>query len=70
MAHIDTIATARLKTLPSGQLLKLKDGLYRWLAERWRILNRIENNLVFLVHKEGAYGVVVKTGDIDWSTCS
>jgi hypothetical protein len=26
-------------------------------------------NLVFLVHRDGAYGVVVRNEDIDWSEC-
>ncbi len=69
MAHIDRLAKARLKSLFSGKLLKLKDGLYRKLKEReWRF-NRTENNLIFLIHKEGAYGVVVRNEDIDWSEC-
>ena len=66
MSHIDSIAKARLKSLPSGKLLKLKDGLYRQLKEREWIFNRTENNLIFLIHKDGAYGVVVRIEDIDW----
>jgi len=27
----------------------------------------MENNLIFLIHKNGAYGVVVKNEDIDWN---
>ena len=69
MAHIDTVANARLKSLSSGKLLKLKDGLYRQLRERQWIFNRTENNLIFLIHKEGAYGVVVRKEDIDWNEC-
>ena len=69
MAHIDSVAKARLKSLPSGKLLKLKDGLYRQLRERQWIFNRTENNLIFLIHKEGAYGVVVRKEDIDWNEC-
>lgn len=67
MAHIDRLAKARLKSLFSGKLLKLKDGLYRQLKEREWKFNRTENNLIFLIHKEGAYGVVVRNEDIDWS---
>jgi hypothetical protein len=69
MAQIDSVTKARLKSLPSGKLLKLKDGLYRQLKERQWIFNRTENNLVFLIHKEGAYGVVVRNEDIDWNEC-
>jgi len=69
MAHIERIAKGRLKSLSSGKLLKLKDGLYRQLQEREWIFNRTENNLLFLIHKEGAYGVVVRNEDIDWNEC-
>ena len=67
MAHIDSVTKARLKSLSSGKLLKLKDGLYRQLKEREWIFNRTENNLVFLLHKEGVYSVVVRNEDIDWN---
>lgn len=69
MAHTDRMARASLKSLSSGKLLKLKDGLYRQLREREWIFNRTENNLVFLINKEGAYGVVVRIEDIEWSEC-
>jgi hypothetical protein len=69
MAHIDSVTKARLKSLSSGKLLKLKDGLYRQLQEREWIFNRTENNWFFLIHKEGAYGVIVRMGDIDWNEC-
>ncbi len=66
MAHIDSVSKARLRSLSPGALLNLKEGLYRQLKEREWIFNRAENNLIFLVHKEGAYGVVVRNEDIDW----
>ncbi len=69
MAHIDRVAKARLSLVSSGKLLKLKDGLYKQLKEREWIFNRTENNLVFLIHREGAYGVVVSHEDIDWNKC-
>ena len=69
MAHVDTVASARLKSLSSGKLLNLKDGLYRQLKDRQWIFNRTENNLIFLIHKDGAYGVVVRIEDIDWNRC-
>ena len=67
MAHVNNVAKARLKSLSSGKLLKLKDGLYRQLKERQWIFNRTENDLIFLIHKEGTYGVVVRIDDIDWN---
>jgi hypothetical protein len=67
MAHINRIAKARMGSVPTGKLLKLRDGLYRQLKEREWLFNRTENNLVFLLHKEGAYGLVVRNEDIDWN---
>ncbi len=69
MAHIDSAAKAKLKSLSSGKVLTLKENLYRQLNERQWIFNRTENNLIFLIHKEGAYGVVVRNEDIDWNEC-
>ena len=67
MARVNSITKSRLNSISPGELLKLKDGLYRQLKEREWIFNRTENNLVFLINKEGAYGVVVRNEDIDWS---
>ncbi len=67
MAHIDSVAKARLKSLASGKLLTLKDGLYRQLKDREWKFNRAEDDLIFLIHKDGAFGVVVRVGDIEWS---
>jgi hypothetical protein len=69
MRNIDTAARSRLSSVSSGNLLKLKDGLYRQLKEREWVFNRSENNLIFLIHKDGAYGVVVRIEDIDWNAC-
>jgi hypothetical protein len=67
MTHIDSVAKARLDSVSSGKVLKLKEGLYKQLREREWIFNRTENNLIFLIHKDGAYGVVVRIEDIEWS---
>ena len=67
MAHTDRIARARLKSISSGKPLKLKESLYKQLKEREWIFNRTENNWIFLIHKDGAYGVVVRNEDIDWN---
>ena len=68
MAHIHSIGKARINYVSSGKVLRLKEGLYRQLKEREWIFNRTENNWVFLIHKEGAYGVVVRS-DIEWNEC-
>ncbi len=66
MAPIDGGSKAKLRFLSSGALLNLKEGLYRQLKEREWIFNRTENDWIFLIHKGGAYGVVVRKEDIDW----
>lgn len=67
MARLTSLGKSKLNSIPSGKLLKLKEGLYRQLKEREWIFNRTENNLLFLINKEGAYGVIVRNEDIDWS---
>jgi len=67
MHSINSVARSRLSSVSSGKVLKLKEGLYRQLKEREWMFNRTEDNLVFLIHKEGAYGVVVRNEDIDWN---
>ncbi len=56
-----------VNSIPSGKPLKLREGLYRQLKEREWIFNRAENEIIFLVHKSGAYGVVVGIEDINWN---
>jgi hypothetical protein len=69
MHPINSVARSRLGSVSSGKVLKLKEGLYRQLKEREWIFNRTEDNLIFPLHKEGAYGVVVRNEDIDWNEC-
>jgi hypothetical protein len=66
MAHNDRVARARLRSFASGEPVRLKESLHRQLKEREWIFHRADNNLIFLVHKDGAYGVVVSIEDIDW----
>jgi hypothetical protein len=49
-----------------GKPLKLREGVYEQLKEREWIFNRAEKNIIFLVHKSGAYGVSLRNEDIDW----
>jgi hypothetical protein len=63
----NSVARSRLSSVSSGKVLKLKEGLYRQLKEREWIFNRTEDDLIFLIHKDGAYGVVVRNEDIDWN---
>jgi len=56
-------------SIPSGHSLKLREGIYKQLKDREWIFNRAENEIIFLIHKTGAYGVVVRKEDIDWNEC-
>ena len=67
MQKISSVSKPRLNSVSSGKLLRLKEGLYKQSKEREWIFNRMENNLIFLLHKEGAYGVVVRIDDIEWN---
>jgi hypothetical protein len=53
----------------SGQSLKLREGVYKQLKDREWNFNRAENEIIFLIHKTGAYGLVVRKEDIDWNEC-
>ena len=64
MRHND-IQKSTLESISSGKALRLREGLYKQLREREWIFNRKEKDLVFLLHKNGAYGVVVRPEDIE-----
>jgi len=51
----------------SGKPLRLREGVYRQLRDREWVFNRAEKEMIFLIHTSGAYGVVVKSEDIDWN---
>ena len=57
---------SNLSLIPLGKPLKLREGVYEQLKEREWIFNRAEKNIIFLVHKSGAYGVSLRNEDIDW----
>jgi hypothetical protein len=67
MSGSHRLPTRELNSILPGKPLKIREGLYKQLREREWIFNRIENNLIFLIHKNGAYGVVVRNEDIDWN---
>ena len=58
--------SVRLNSTLAGKLVRLREGKHKQLREREWILNRTEQNSIFLVHKSGAYGLVVGIEDIDW----
>ncbi len=59
--------TSILNHIPRGVHLRLRENAYRQLKEREWIFSRTENNLIFLIHESGAYGLVVGIQDIDWN---
>jgi hypothetical protein len=67
MSRVQRFSNTRLDSTLSGKPLRIREGLYKQLREREWIFNRMENNLIFLIHKNGAYGVVVRIEDIDWN---
>ena len=69
MSRIEKRPKVRPNSILKGNLLRLREGLYKQLRDREWIFNRAENNLIFLIHKNGAYGVVVRVEDIDWNGC-
>jgi hypothetical protein len=60
---------SKVSPILSGQSLKLREGVYKQLKDREWMFNRAENEIIFLIHKTGAYGVVVRKEDIDWNEC-
>ena len=69
MTRIERSSNSKLNSIHSGESVRIREGLYKQLRDREWIFNRTENNLIFLIHKNGAYGVVVRVEDIDWSGC-
>ena len=69
MTRIVRSSNSKLNSIHSGQAVRIREGLYKQLRDREWIFNRTEDNLIFLIHKNGAYGVVVRVEDIDWNGC-
>ena len=56
-----------LSHIPPGVRLRLRENAYRQFREREWIFSRTENDLIFLIHESGVYGLVVRIEDVDWS---
>ena len=69
MSNMHRFPNKRLSSIFPGRPLKIREGLYKQLRDREWIFNRMQNNLIFLTHQSGAYGVVVRMEDIDWNQC-
>ncbi len=50
-----------------GTRLKLCGEVCQQVKEREWIFGKVKDNMVFLVHETGAYGIVVDIEDIDWT---
>jgi hypothetical protein len=57
-------------SISPGKLLKLREGAYKQLMDRYWLFNKFENDTVFLIHDSRAYGIAVRTVDIDWEDTS
>ena len=55
-----------LSSIPQGKRLRLREGAYKQLKDREWIFSKIGNDMIFLIHESGAYGLAVKIEDIDW----
>lgn len=58
--------SVKLNSSLAGKLVRLREGMYKQLREREWIFNRVDENSIFLIHKNGAYGLVVGIEDINW----
>ena len=69
MSGLQEVPTMKQSSIPKGKPIRLREGSYKQLKEREWIFNRSEKDIIFLIHKSGAYGVVVRMEDIDWNEC-
>jgi len=67
MSNMHRFPNKRLSSIFPGRPLKIREELYKQLRDREWIFNRVENNSIFLIHKNGLYGVTVGIEDIDWN---
>jgi hypothetical protein len=54
------------KLVSPGKPLRLREGVYKQLKDRDWLFNKFENDTIFLIHASRAYGIAVRTVDIDW----
>ncbi len=56
-----------LRSISADKCLRLREGVHKQLREREWLFQKVENDLVFLIHESGVFGIVVRTNDIDWN---
>ena len=59
--------TSTLSSISPGKCLRLREGVHKQLREREWLFQKVENDLVFLIHESGVFGIAVRTNDIDWN---
>ena len=67
MARTQEFAKSILSGIFPGKPLRLREGVHKQLKEREWIFNRAENGIIFLIHRNGVYGVGVRPEDIEWN---
>ena len=58
--------SVRLNSTLSGKLVRLREENHKQVRELEWVFNRMDQKSIILVHKSGAYGLVVGNEDIDW----
>ncbi len=58
--------SVRLDSSLAGKVVRLREGRHKQVREREWVFNRTDQDSIFLIHKSGAYGLVVGLEDIDW----
>ena len=67
MLKAQRLAKSKLNAILSGKFLRLREGLYKQLHDREWFFRKTEKDMIFLIHRSGAYGIVVGIEDIDWN---
>ena len=50
-----------------GSRLRLRGDVCQQVKDREWIFNNVKDHMIFLIHENGTYGIVVGIEDIDWT---
>jgi len=50
-----------------GSRLRLRTDVCHQVKDREWIFNNVKDHMIFLIHENGTYGIVVGIEDIDWT---
>jgi len=56
-----------LNYVAPGSRLRLRGDACQQVKEREWIFNNVKDQMIFLIHETGSYGIVVSIEDIDWT---